>query len=115
MGHRMVDAPHPQALGTAAAHRIRSGDQPRNRFPSGTRELIRPSLDKVRKHLPDFFEKLREDLSKELRGEQEPKADPQAHPLPQVSDEINSPTTSSSLLVAYRTVTETSLSLSIQS
>ncbi len=72
-------------------------------------------FDKVRKHLPDFFEKLREDLSKERRGEQEPKADPQNHSLPQVSDEINSPTTSSSLLVAYRTVTETSLSLSIQS
>lgn len=71
--------------------------------------------DKLRKHLPDFFEKLREDLAKELRGEQEPKADPQAHSLPQVSDEINSPTTSSSLLVAYRIVTETSLSLSIQS
>jgi hypothetical protein len=72
-------------------------------------------LDKVRKHLPDFFDKLREDLAKELRGEQEPKAEPQDHSLPQVSDEINSPTTSSSLLVAYRTVTETSLSLSIQS
>jgi hypothetical protein len=72
-------------------------------------------LDKVRKHLPDFFEQLREDLAKELRGEQAPKADPQDHSLPQVSDEINSPTASSSLLMAYRTVTETSLSLSIQS
>ncbi len=72
-------------------------------------------LEKVRKHLPDFFDKLREDLAKELRGKQEPKADEQNHSLPQVSDEINSPTTSSSLLVAYRTVTETSLSLSIQS
>ena len=72
-------------------------------------------LDKVRKHLPDFFDKLREDLAKELRGKQEPKADEQNHSLPKVSDEINSPTTSSSLLVAYRTVTETSLSLSIQS
>ncbi len=72
-------------------------------------------LEKVRKHLPDFFDKLREDLAKELRGKQEPKADKQNHSLPKVSDEINSPTTSSSLLVAYRTVTETSLSLSIQS
>ncbi len=72
-------------------------------------------LDKVRKHLPDFFEKLREDLAKELRGEQEPKADSRDHSLPQVSDESNSPTPSSSVLVAYRTVTETSLSLSIQS
>ena len=72
-------------------------------------------LDKIRKHLPDFFDKLREDLAKERRDEQEPKANPQDHSRPQVSDEINSPTTSSSLLVAYRTVTETSLSLSIQS
>ncbi len=72
-------------------------------------------LDKVRKHLPDFFDKLREDLAKGLRGEPEPKADAKDHALPQVSDEINSPATSSSLLVAYRTVTETSLSLSIQS
>jgi hypothetical protein len=72
-------------------------------------------LDKVRKHLPDFFDKLREDLAKERRGEQEPKADAQDHSLPQASDEIHSPTASSSLLVAYRTVTETSLSLSIQS
>ena len=72
-------------------------------------------LDKIRKQLPDFFEKLREDLATERRGEQEPKADAQDHALPQASDEINSPTTSSSLLVAYRTVTETSLSLLIQS
>lgn len=72
-------------------------------------------LDKVRKHLPDFFDKLHEDLAKELRGEQEPKADPQDHSLPQVSAETNSATTSSSLLVTYRTVTETSLLLSIQS
>jgi hypothetical protein len=72
-------------------------------------------LDKVRKHLPDFFDKLREDLAKELRGEPERKADPDDYSLPQVSDEINSPATSSSLLVAYRTFTETSLSLSIQS
>ncbi len=72
-------------------------------------------LEKVRKHLPDFFDKLREDLAKELRGKQEPTADERNHSLPKVSDEINSPTSSSSLLVAYRTFTETSLSLSIQS
>ena len=78
-------------------------------------KVAKVELDKVRKHLPDFFDKLREDLAKERRGEQEPKADLQDHSRPQASDEINSPTTSSSLLVAYRTVTETSLSLSIQS
>jgi hypothetical protein len=72
-------------------------------------------LDKIRKYLPDFFEKLREDLAKERRGEQETKVDDQDHSLPQVSGEVDSPTASNSLLVAYRTVTETSLSLSIQS
>ena len=72
-------------------------------------------LDKVRRYLPDFLEKLREDLAKERRGEHEPKADAKDHSLPQVSGEINSPTASNSLLVADRTVTETSLSLLIQS
>ena len=72
-------------------------------------------LDKIRKYLPDFLETLREDLVKERRGERESKADDQDHSLPQVSDEVDSPTDSSGLLVAYRTVTETSISLSIQS
>jgi hypothetical protein len=71
--------------------------------------------DKVRKHLPDFFEKLREDLVKELQGEREPNPDDRDHSLPQVSDDVSYPTGNSSLLVVYRTVTETSISLSIQS
>jgi hypothetical protein len=71
--------------------------------------------EKVRKYLPDFFEKLREDLVNELRGDRELKADDQDRSLSQVSDEIDSPTASSGLLVAYRTVTKTSISLSIQS
>ena len=71
--------------------------------------------DKLRKHLPDFFEKLREDLVKELQDDREPKTDDQPHPLHQVSNEVDSPTGSSGLLVAYRTVTETSIFLSIQS
>jgi len=71
--------------------------------------------DKLRKYLPDFFEKLREDLVKELQGGQAFKADDQEHSLPQASDEVDSQTGSSGLLIAYRTVTEISLSLSIQS
>jgi hypothetical protein len=71
--------------------------------------------DTLRKYLPDFFENLREDLVKELRDDREPKTDDQPHPLHQVSNEVDSPTGSSGLLVAYRTVTETSISLSVQS
>jgi hypothetical protein len=72
-------------------------------------------LDKDRKLLPDFLEKLREDLMKELRDEGKPKAVDQSHSVAQVPDEVHSPIGSTSLLVAYRTVTETSISLSIQS
>lgn len=46
--------------------------------------------DKLRTYLPDFFEKLRKDLVKELRGGRELKTDDQGHLLPQVSDEVNS-------------------------
>ncbi|CUS39091.1 hypothetical protein [Candidatus Nitrospira nitrificans] len=70
-------------------------------------------LEKVRAYLPDFFEKLRDDLVKEFHGEREPKIDDQDHSIAQVSDEVNSPASSRSLLVAYRTVTETSFSLSM--
>jgi hypothetical protein len=72
-------------------------------------------IEKVRKYLPDFFDKLRQDLFKELQGLGEPKADDQSRSLTQVSDEVNSPTSSSSLHVAYRAVTVTSIFLSIQS
>lgn len=72
-------------------------------------------LEKVRAYLPDFFEKLRDDLVKEFRGEREPKIDDQDHSIAQVSDEVDSPANSSGLLVAYRAVTETSTFLSIQS
>ena len=72
-------------------------------------------LDRVRKYLPDFFEKLREELVKELRVEREPSPDSPDHSLPQVSDDVSYPIGNSGLLIAYRTVTETSFSLSIQS
>lgn len=65
--------------------------------------------DKVRKLLPDFFEKLREGLVREL------KTGDQSHSLPQASGEVDSPTGNSDLLVAYRTVNQTLTFLSIQS
>lgn len=48
--------------------------------------------EKVRQYLPDFFERLREDLVNEMRGERELKAGNQDHSLHQVSDEVGSPT-----------------------
>jgi len=71
--------------------------------------------DKIRKHLPDFLEKLREDLLKEFQGLRDPKADDQDHSVSKVSDEVSVPTSSAGLLIAYRMVTQTSISLSIQS
>jgi hypothetical protein len=71
--------------------------------------------DKIRKHLPDLLEKLCEDLVKELKGVGESQADDKNRSAAQVSDEVNSPKESNSLLIAYRAVTETSISLSIQS
>ena len=86
-----------------------------DRMASTVKSSPESESDKLRKHLPDFFEKLREDLVKELQDDREPKTDDQPHPLHQVSNEVDSPTGSSGLLVAYRTVTETSIFLSIQS
>ncbi len=71
--------------------------------------------DKIHKLLPDFFEKLRENLVRELQGVGKPKADDQSRSLAKVSDEVSSPANSTVLLTAYRTITETSISLSIQS
>jgi hypothetical protein len=71
--------------------------------------------EKVRKYLPDFLEKLRENLVKELRGERVAKPDDRNRSGAQVSNEGGSPVDSSSLLVAYRTFAETSSSLSLQS
>ena len=62
---------------------------------------------KVQKYLPDFFEKLREDLGKELRGQRE-------HDQP--ATQVQTPaTTSTSVAFAYRSVNQTSISLSIHS
>jgi hypothetical protein len=64
---------------------------------------------KVRKYLPDFLQKLREDLRKELRGERE-------HHHTQPANQAQAPaTTSTSVAFAYQAVNQTSISLSIRS
>jgi hypothetical protein len=67
---------------------------------------------KVRKHLPDFFKKLREDLVKELRGERERESDDHNQPANQV---LTPATTNASVVFAYQSVRQTSVSLSIRS
>jgi hypothetical protein len=67
---------------------------------------------KVRKYLPDFFEKLREDLGKELRGKWEHKNDHHDQPVNQAQTPA---TTSTSVAFAYQALSQTSISLSIRS
>jgi hypothetical protein len=67
---------------------------------------------KVRKYLPDFFEKLREDLGKELRGKREHKNDHHDQPVTQAQTPA---TTSTSVAFAYQALSQTSVSLSIRS
>jgi len=88
---------------------------------SRTKSLVEQVLDalkdtraeshKVHKYLPDFLEKLREDLGKELRGERE-----HNHNQPATQAQAQTPTpTSSSVVFAYQAVSHTSISLSIRS
>ena len=64
---------------------------------------------KLQKYLPDFLKNLREDLEKELKGEQEPHSD-------QPANQVQTPgSTSASVVFAYQAVSQTSISLSIHS
>jgi hypothetical protein len=64
---------------------------------------------KVQKYLPDFFEKLREDLGKELPGKWE-------HDHNQSANQVQTPaTTSTSVIFAYQALSQTTISLSIRS
>lgn len=73
---------------------------------------VKVELHKVQKYLPDFFEKLRDDLVKELRGEREHAGG--GHD--QLANQVQTPaTTSISVVFAYQTVSQTSVSLSIHS
>lgn len=71
--------------------------------------------EKIRQHLPDFLEKLREDLLKEFQDLRDQKSDDRDLSVAQASDEVSASTSSAGLLIAYRAVTETSISVSIQS
>jgi hypothetical protein len=86
---------------------------------SRTKSLVQQVLDalkdtsveshKVEKYLPDFLQKLREDLGKELRGERECDHN-------QPTNQVQTPTTTSaSVAFAYQSVSQTSISLSIHS
>jgi hypothetical protein len=66
---------------------------------------------KVQKYLPDFFEKLREDLGKELRGKRE-----HDHNHSQHASQVQAPAaTNTSVAFAYQTLSQTTFSLSIHS
>ena len=86
---------------------------------SRTKSLVQQVLDalydtrveshKVRKYLPDFLKKLREDLRDELRGNRE-----QTPQTPTAGQSESPATTVSSVLFAYQAVSLTSVSLSIR-
>lgn len=83
------------------------------------KSLVRQVLDaldesrveshKVHKYLPDFFQKLREDLRDELRGHRE-----QTLQSPAAGPSESSTNTASSALFAYQALSLTSISLSIR-
>lgn len=92
-------------------------------------EETKVESQKVRKYLPDFLKRLREDLSKELSGDraQNPQASPAGQPdapaaapatpaVGQPESPSGTPaSTVSSLVFAYQSVRQTSFSLSIRS
>jgi hypothetical protein len=85
----------------------------RQRFKSLVQQVLDALKDtkvesyKVRKYLPDFFERLQEDLEKELRGE---------HNHNQPANQVQTPgITSTSVVFAYQAVSQTSIALSIRS
>ncbi len=75
---------------------------------------LRVDIEKVRPHLPDFLDKLREELAGELRPDLQSETDARSRSAEDTPRADATSTDSRSLLVAYRSVTETSLSLSLQ-
>ncbi|MCC6139205.1 MAG: hypothetical protein IT389_01155 [Nitrospira sp.] len=76
-------------------------------------EEAKVESQKVRKYLPDFLKKLREDLANELQGEQ--KQTPQAAPAEPPATSADAPASAAtSAVLAYRAVSFTSVSLSIR-
>ena len=75
--------------------------------------------EKIRKYLPDFLKKLREDLSNEVRGERAHHRHHHGHhddASAQVQDPATPPaaSTNSNAVLAYQAVRQTSISLSIR-
>ncbi len=66
----------------------------------------------VRKYLPEFLEKLRETLVKELRAEREHKSTPDDESTNRLQAPV---TTSTSVVFAYQSIQQTSVALSIHS
>ncbi len=76
-------------------------------------EEAKVESEKIRKYLPDFLKKLREDLGNELRGEREQTSQPSSAGQPE--SPVGTPsTTVSGAVLAYRAVSLTSVSLSIR-
>jgi hypothetical protein len=107
-------APTPSSTAVPTAN---SADGTHFSVPAEERSLVQHVLDalkdtkveshKVRRYLPEFFERLREDLEKELRGE---------HNHNQPANQVQTPgITSTSVVFAYQDVSQTSISLSIRS
>ena len=71
-------------------------------------------LEKVRHHLPAFLDQLREELAGELRPGLQSEAGVRSRSAGDVPGTDEAVTGNHSLLVAYRSVTETFLSLSLQ-
>ena len=75
---------------------------------------LRVDLEKVRHHLPAFLDQLREELARELRPEPISETEARGRSAEKVPPAHDPSTDSRSLLVAYHTARETSISLSIQ-
>ncbi len=71
-------------------------------------------LEKIRTRLPDFLEQLRADLAKQFRDENKPTTTEKDRSVAQVSDELSDQIVSTNLYIAYRTISETSIALSIK-
>lgn len=75
---------------------------------------VRLDAEKVRRNLPDFLDKLREQLATKLLHQPDSKTADPNYPVGDVSPEHETSSDSRSLMVAYQSVTERSFSLSLQ-
>ncbi|MDH5348535.1 MAG: hypothetical protein OEW13_11585, partial [Nitrospira sp.] len=71
-------------------------------------------LQKFQKYLPDFFEKLHEDLLRNFQSAPDPKTKAQEQVVEHTSEQVPSPTSNGNVLTAYSSVNLATFSLSIQ-